>query len=307
MTPDVTVVAPSHNRPEGVEALLRSLARQELATDAFEVVVVDDGSERPLDAGALGRIAPELSLRVLRHDTPRGPAAARNTGWRSARGRLVAFVDDDCVATPGWLQALLDAASHSDEVIVQGHTEPDPERRDRIGPFSVTLRIAGPNRLYQTCNLAYPRALLERLGGFDESFRHACGEDVDLGLRAEAAGGRLEYAPGALVYHDVKEPGVWRIVRRMHIWTDAVRIQSMYPEMRRFLTYGVFWKPSHPPLVLALAGLLLALGGRRAALILALPYVAHYRGRDLPAHAAVDTAELATMVAGSVKHRTLML
>lgn len=305
--PAVTVVVPSHNRPDGVEALLRSLERQKFGASDFEVVVVDDGSRTPLDRDALARVAPDLNLSVVRHEAPRGPAAARNSGWRAGRGRLVAFVDDDCVATPGWLPALAEVAGERDDVIVQGRTEPDPEGRERIGPFSVTLRIAGPNRLFQTCNLAYARALLEHVGGFDESFRHACGEDVDLGLRAERAGGRLEYAGDALVYHAIHEPGVWRTVRRMHIWTDAVRIQKMYPETRRFLTHGVFWKPSHPPLVLALLGLLLALGGRRAGLALALPYVAHHRGRHLPAHAAIDTAELATMLAGSVKHRHLML
>lgn len=309
MTPAVTVVIPSHNRPGGVAALARSLDQQEIvgAEVEVEVVMVDDGSDPPLDAAELARLAPGMDVRVVRHDPPRGPAAARNGGWRAGRGRLVAFVDDDCLATAGWLTALVEAAGGRDDVVVQGRTEPDPGARDRIGPFSVTLTIGGPNRLYQTCNIAYPRSLLERLGGFDESFRHPCGEDVDLGRRAEVAGAELVYAPDALVHHAVHEPGVWRIVRRMHIWTDAVRILKMYPDVREMLVHRVFWKRSHPPLVLALAGLLLASRRRRSGLLLVAPYVAHYRGRSVAAHLAVDTAELVTMVAGSLKHRTLML
>jgi hypothetical protein len=321
-SPAVSVVVPTRDRIDRLLALLHSLERQELAPDELEVLVVDDASERPLEASQLvDEAGSNLRLRVLRHESSRGPAAARNTGWRAGRARLIAFTDDDCEADPGWLRALMAAAGDRDDVIVQGRTRPQPDEADRLGPFSRTQSIGGPDGLYETCNLAFPRSLLARVGGFDESFRHPCGEDVDLGLRAIKAGARLVFAPQAVVFHAVHEPGVWKILRGMPIWTDAVRVVKLHPELRTMLVHRVFWKRSHPPLILALAALILAAQLRRFYPLLLLgPYVEHYRrthgsaGRPwpslvrlLPAHLAVDLTELLTMLGGSAKHRTLML
>jgi len=318
--PAVSVVVATRNRAERLAALLRSLEQQRLERERFEVVVVDDASERPVEATELASAG--LQLRVLRHEASFGPAAARNTGWRAAEAPLIVFTDDDCEAAPGWLQALLDEAAGHDNVVIQGRTRPHPGESDRLGPFSLTQSIDGPDGLYETCNIAYPRSLLARVGGFDETFKHPCGEDVDLGRRAMKAGARLVFAADAVTYHAVHQPGVWRIVRRMPIWTDAVRVTKLHPELRSMLVHRVFWKRSHPPLILALAGVPLAVGRRRffTSLVLLGPYVGHYRrlhaGADrpcsrlvrlLPAHLAVDSSEILTMIGGSVKHHTLML
>jgi len=107
----------------------------------------------------------------------------------------------------------------------------------------------------------------------------------------------------------------------MSIWTDAVRVIKLYPELRSILVHRVFWKPSHPPLIVALVGALMAARQRRyvPSLLLLSPYVAHYRRlhssdgswatliRLVPVHLAVDLSELLTMVRGSLMHRTLML
>jgi GT2 family glycosyltransferase len=213
----------------------------------------------------------------------------------------VAFLDDDCVPAPGWLAALLAAAAGDDDVIVQGPVAPaDPAA---VGPLSHTVEIGGPDRLFATCNLLYSRALLERVGGFDESFTRANAEDVDLGTRALAAGGRPRWAPGALVRHEVRQVGLLGALRMTTRWTDSVRAVGMHPELREQLVARVFWRRSHPLLLLALAGL----AARRP--LLALPYLLHYRDRprELPVRIPIDLAELGTMVAGSVRHRTLML
>src|SRR3982074_1756325 len=102
-TPEVSVVVASHDRPARLAALLEALRAQELGRDAFEVVVVDDGSA-PGTAAVLDaeRNRGELDLVVLRHERARGPAAARNAGWRRARASLIAFTDDDCRPPPHW-------------------------------------------------------------------------------------------------------------------------------------------------------------------------------------------------------------
>src|SRR5437660_469253 len=99
MSLEVSVVVPSHDRPEGLARLLAGLRRQTLAPERFEVIVVDDGSSEPAVVDSR-----ELLVRVLRHEQSRGPAAARNSGWRAASADVVAFIDDDCVPSERWLE-----------------------------------------------------------------------------------------------------------------------------------------------------------------------------------------------------------
>src|SRR5690242_9138788 len=99
--PQISVVVCSLNGEERLGRCLAALAAQR--HDAFEVIIVDDGS-----ADATGSIAVASGARVVRHETPRGLSAARNAGIALARGAIVAFTDDDCEPSPGWLAALDD-------------------------------------------------------------------------------------------------------------------------------------------------------------------------------------------------------
>lgn len=302
-------MVPTHERPIGLRALVDGLRAQTLDPRRFEVVVVDDGSQPPQAVDAR-----ELDVRLVRHERSRGPAAARNAGWRAAHAPLVAFIDDDCVPTPGWLAAIVAAAGGEGRLLVQGPVEPVPEQRHRLGPLSHSIEVPEPSPLYVSCNIAYSRDVLEATGGFDERFPRAVGEDVDLGVRAVRAGARTRWAAGALVHHEVRVVGLAGMLRHTLKWTDAVEVVKLHPELRELLVARVFWKPTHPLLLLALAGGIV----RRPPLgpALALPYLAHYGRlhrrpgrllRWLPAHLAIDACEVATALVGSVRFRTLML
>lgn len=306
MPVDVSVVVPTHDRPAGLARLLDALRRQTLTPERFEVIVVDDGSQQPVSIEVNG-----LQLRVMRHERPRGPAAARNAGWREARADTVAFIDDDCAPEAGWLEAVLRAAD-GQRTVVQGAIAAMPDQVRH--PLSHTIEVGGPTILFISANIAYPRSLLAELGGFDERLKRA-GEDADLGARATKAGARLRFAPDALVYHDVRDLSLVEHVRHTLKWTDAVRVLARHPELRSLLVLGVFWKPTHPWLIGAAA----ALAARRPRLMaLALaPYVLRYLriyegdvqrlARALPQHVVIDASEIVTAVIGSVRHRTLML
>jgi GT2 family glycosyltransferase len=271
------------------------------------VVVADGATPEVLEVAA-------RAPRLMRLQPGRGPAAARNAGWRAATGALIAFTDDDCVPAPGWADALLAASDGAS--VVQGPVEPLPDERDRIGPFARTLWVREGDGFFQTANVAYPRALLERLGGFDEAFTHPAGEDTDLGLRALEAGARGVWAADALVHHAVHEPG-WRgLVRDALRWGSAVRLVKRHPELRLRFHHRWFWKRSHEALLLALAGGLAARRTRGISLAAALPWLLVHRtehpdrgslARALPAHLAVDLAETAAMARGSLAARTLLL
>ena len=312
MAPAVSVVVATHRRAERLRALLESLVAQRAGD--FEVVVVADGAGAEV-LEVLATPPAGLALRVERHARARGPAAARNTGWRAAAAPLVAFTDDDCVASPAWLEGLLEVAG-ADDLIVQGRVEPLPAERDRIGPFTRTLHVGGAGPFFQTANILYPRALLERLRGFDESYPHPAGEDTDLGWRARELGARAVFAERALVWHAVHELGPGALVRDAPRWGSAVRIVKRHPRLREHFVHRIFWKPSHERLVGALAGLALARVTRGLSLALVVRYALSHRDehpsaaslvRALPAHLAVDGAELAALARGSVEQRTLLL
>jgi GT2 family glycosyltransferase len=292
-TPTVTVVLATKSRAERLRRLLSAL-------DGEDVVVAADGAT-PEVLAVLGG----FDVQVVRLDPGRGPAAARNAGWRAASGDYVAFTDDDCLPAPGWVEAL--RALAAPDVAVQGRVEPLPAERDRIGPFSRTLAVDGAGPFFQTANILYPRAVLERIGGFDETYLFPAGEDTDLGWRAREAGVGFRYAPDALVWHAVHEPGWLGLVRDAPRWGSAVGLVKRHPGLREHFHHRWFWKDAHERLLFALVV-------RRWWAWL--PWLVVHRGKHsspaslvlaLPAHLAVDAAEIAALARGSLRARTLLL
>lgn len=306
-------MVPTRNRAVLLEKLLRSLREQTLAADRFEVIVVDDGSDDTTpELLERARAEAQVPFRVLRHHGD-GPAAARNVGWRSAEAPLIAFTDDDCVATPAWLESLLWASGESPGAIVQGRTEIDPGAVNDVTPFSRTLQITGPGQFFATCNILYPRSVLELVDGFDETFLR--GEDTDLAWRAREAGTATTFADDAVVEHAVVHLGPVGKLRWALLWSSAVKAAARHPGVREAFTWRVFWKRSHALLALALAGLLFA---RRfpPALLVCLPYVRMLRGRCIyegyslaymPYLAVFDMAEVAAAARGGAQHGVLVL
>ncbi|MHB1710029.1 MAG: glycosyltransferase family 2 protein [Acidimicrobiales bacterium] len=317
--PTVSVVIPTHGRAGRLASLVAALEAQRLPKDELEVFFVDDAS--PDDTvEVLETLARQTSFRmqVLHHPERRGPAAARNLGWRAARAPVVAFTDDDCIPGPDWLRAGLAAHAGGSRVVV-GRTAPPPDQAGRAAePFSRVMQVDSA-RFFETCNVFYRTVDLDAVGGFDEAFRRPSGEDTHLALAVIERGIEPVFAGGALVYHDVR-PGSFRdTLRETWRWVDL----PLVFRGRRYARSGrahhlVFWKPTHPPAILAATGLLVGLH-YRPALLLVLPWVRHRLVRSptcadpirrvttLPAAFVVDISEVAVMLRGSVRHRTLFL
>lgn len=197
---------PTHGRPRALQACLEGLARQSIDPGRpLEVVVVDDGSPRPVRP-----VAPEgLELRVLRQERA-GPGAARNAGVRIARGDIVVFTDDDCVPDRDWLAGLL-AALDAPEAMCAGAVVSGrgvglcAEASQQL----ITHLSAHHNRDHDDArfvtsnNLASTRRLFERLGGFDAArMPLAAAEDRELCERARRHGATVRFVPDAVVVHD---------------------------------------------------------------------------------------------------------
>ncbi|GAA3446226.1 glycosyltransferase family 2 protein [Planomonospora venezuelensis] len=223
----ITVVIPTIGRP----TLAATLAALDPRT---EVIVVDDRPDEIIDplpeppaggpppAGAasvpsdhdvLGALrAGGGRVRVLRSGG-RGPAAARNTGWRAAGTPWVVFLDDDVVPEPGWDKAVRADLEDlpADVGGSQGRIEvPLPADRRPTDAERNTAGLATAEWI--TADMAYRRAALERTGGFDERFPRAYREDADLALRVRAAGYRLVRGERT-TRHPVRDDGFWASVR----------------------------------------------------------------------------------------------
>lgn len=314
--PEISVVVATRNRASRLAGLLRSLRAQTLAADCFEVVVVDDDSS-DATADVLAEASQSDEPRVLAlHGSGDGPAGARNAGWRAARSSLIAFTDDDCEPTPDWLEQSLAAAKEHPGAIIQGPTTPIPREVGQTGPFTRTNVITQPGPSFETCNIVYPRDLLERLNGFDERFPEALGEDTDLGWRARELGGELRWCARARVHHAVENVGPVGFLRSALMGRDAVLAFRRHPGLRAELRWGLFRNGRLPWLATASTGIVLA---RRFPLLgaaLALPYVRHLakvcarqRASFLmaPYYALWDLLFLYTALRGSLRHRTLVL
>jgi GT2 family glycosyltransferase len=151
------------------------------------------------------------AVRYLPNRGPRGPAAARNLGWRSAEGELIAFTDDDTLPQPGWLSSALrcfnlESGGRPVDGVNGRVIVPLPQR-----PTDYELNTAGLETSdFVTANCFYRRATLAALGGFDQDFPLAWLEDRELWFRMLKNGANLVDAPEAVVIHPVR-PAQWGV------------------------------------------------------------------------------------------------
>jgi histidinol-phosphate phosphatase family protein len=252
VTQSIDVVVPTSGRP-ALGRLLLSLAAAE-GPRPGRVIVVDDRVDR---SRPLALEAADLPVEIV-EGHGRGPASARNIGWRASRADWIAFLDDDVVCTAGWLEAL--CADLADLPAAVGGSQgqiivPLPASRR---PTDWERQVKGlEGAAWATADMAYRRSTLAALGGFDERFPRAYREDAELALRAEEAGWRL-VAGRRRVEHPVPEPRGWESLRRQRgNADDALMLRRHGPGWRRRIGGGRGRRVQH----LATAGaLLLALG-----------------------------------------------
>jgi GT2 family glycosyltransferase len=205
---DVSIIIPTYNRKEELKQLLAALREQTLSQKAYELIIIDDGSndstpeflQREKERGS-------LSFAAQLH---RGPGAARNEGMKLARGEIFVFTDTDCIPHRHWLESLLRPFEDETAGAAGGPEIPDTDASflPRCFQFVMTsplttggLRGAKKRiaRYYpRTFNMAISRKAYEKVGGFREWYH---GEDVEMSFRIRQAGFKLLYCEDAKVYH----------------------------------------------------------------------------------------------------------
>lgn len=217
-----SIVIPSWNRPRRLQQCLDAISQQSYPRNKFETIVVDDGSDPPLeDAVPAETLAGGLTWRFLRQQNT-GPARARNLGAWEARGEYLAFLDDDCVPHPDWLEEMDKAAqSYPEDLLGGGVLNGCPENlyasvnQQLVDSVTDWLSQAqSPIAFCTTNNMAVSKPAFKQAGGFNEAFPSAAGEDREFCARWLSSGGRIRRVSAAQVVH--YHPQTLRTFARMH-------------------------------------------------------------------------------------------
>jgi len=212
--PRVTVVIPNWNGERFLGLCLGSLREQSFRD--FETILVDNGSVDG-SRGFVGEHFPEVKVVPLGEN--RGIAAAFNAGIEASGAEYVVLLNNDTELDPGWLEALVRATEDRPESGLFASRLVDFYDRSVLDGAGDAMRLSGlpyrlghgerdrgrfdkPGYVFGACAAAalYRREMLDEVGRFDEDFVSYC-EDGDLSFRAQLAGYRCFYVPGAVVYH----------------------------------------------------------------------------------------------------------
>lgn len=211
---EVALVIPTIGR-----ASLRTLLDR-LPRDRAEIIVVDD---RPVNDPPLR--TPE-GVRVIAGPA-KGPAAARNAGWRATTADWIVFLDDDVIPGPGWWEELqTDLAQPETVAGVQARIlvpQTSPNERSDWAVNTAHLSEAA----WITADMAYRRSALEEVGGFDERFPRAYREDTDLAYRVRQTSGELVLGRRRTV-HPVRPEGRWISLRTQRGNADDALLRRRY-------------------------------------------------------------------------------
>jgi GT2 family glycosyltransferase len=211
----VSIIIPTFNGARRIGICLDALLEQVSGRNA-EVLVVNDGSTDDTRE-VVGRYR---GVRLI-NQANAGPAAARNHGVKEACSAIVLFTDDDCVPTPGWLDAMLEPFQDADVVGTKGVYR---TRQKRLAARFVQIEYEDRYRLMaglssidfiDTYSAAFRRDRFLEMGGYDTSFPVACAEDIEISYRMSARGWKMKFVPAAVVYHTHPDT-FWRYLRKKY-------------------------------------------------------------------------------------------
>lgn len=215
---EFTIIVPTKDRLDAIIKLLNSLRNlRELERIKPEIIIGDnnstDGTWEALQRES--RNFP-VGLRLIRVATP-GKSAVMNQAIRAANGKILAFLDDDVVVDPGWLESIHRFLDNNRYQVAQGVIRiaspeaEDPQINQLLDRYRTIPRLDyGPERQdlasLNGANVVIYREVLDRIGDFDQRLGPGAAgtsEDVELARRIVRAGLKIGYIQEAVVYHRV--------------------------------------------------------------------------------------------------------
>jgi glycosyltransferase involved in cell wall biosynthesis len=228
----VSVVLNIMNEEKNIADLLDSLVIQE---QPLEIVVVDARSKDRTRDIVQRYVQAHPFVKLYIHSGSRGDST--NFGIAQAKGDVIAFTGGDCIANPFWIRGMRKTIEEGAD-IVAGRTINLGlrawEELERVELFHKGYDVSFPS-----CNMAFRKEVIERVGGFDTWFITA--EDIDLNFRAVEAGFNIRYRPDAIIYHRTKatiygffKQAFWNGVGRKQLTLKHGRLWSSYDPLRMF-------------------------------------------------------------------------
>lgn len=229
--PFASVIIPVRNRSDQLKRCLDSLLRQTYPSDRTEVIVCDNNSTENISL-----ITDPYPNVTLVTESRTGPAAARNTACRIAKGDILAFIDSDCIADERWLQNAVDALCDSrvDSVagrVVMTFQNPKKPACMELYDFLTNFRQEMYVRRYHfsvTANLITRKSVFDEVGEFDDQNFLFAGEDCDWGVRHHTSGKKMEYRPDVTIYHPAQRSLVVFLKKYVGIVRAAVVLRRKH-------------------------------------------------------------------------------
>ena len=225
---DLSIIIPTYNGSSSLAECLQSLEHNEA-----EFIVVDDGSSTPIEVAS--------NIRLLRHESHRGRAAAVNTGLRAASHNLTLIIDDDIYAAPDMVARLVDEFSvwNNPKLALVGRVVCDPELKmtltmrwlEELGPYrDISSKRSGMLSNLATSNTLMWRPFVLQHGGFDEKFEPYGLADVELGLRLKQSGLEVRLLASAIGFHHKTVTVRDLVQRELQEGMSAVYVHSKFPD-----------------------------------------------------------------------------
>lgn len=251
----LSVVIPTYNRLDSLIFCLEKLSQQSLAREFFEIIVVDDGSDKSCQSEVEGFFRQQGVSGLYCRQNNAGPAAARNKGVNLASGEVVLFIGDDMLAADGFLRAHYDFhLLHGEETsallgqvqwpVVWLKTDFMDWLDKTCFQFDFASLLPGEKADYKhfyTSNISLKKNFLLANGLFNESFPYAAFEDTEFGYRLGKNGLRLIYNPRALVYHYHKLTFGDYLFRMEKAGEGAAILCNLHPELKSEFIVFASW------------------------------------------------------------------
>jgi glycosyltransferase involved in cell wall biosynthesis len=211
---DISVIIATRNRcdklPATLGRLMSSIVRDGLQ---WEVVVVDNGSNDDTAKVCRDFVVRGAGRLLYLYEGKKGKSVALNTGLAAARGRILAFTDDDCIVHPRWLQSIVEAYEADQDLAVLGGNVKLHDNRDAslsLVQVGKATPLTSPRMLYPDppiigANMAFKKNVFSTVGTFDVRLgpgTDAISEDIDMVYRAFKGGFKVVTLPTVIVYHD---------------------------------------------------------------------------------------------------------
>jgi len=245
-----SIVIPAYNSQSTITLLIEICLNQSVKS---EIIIVDDGS-----TDGTGEIVKKYPVKYIYQENL-GPAKARNTGWKNAKGEIILFTDSDCIPEKDWI-----------EKHIRHYANP------KVAGVGGSYDIANSNSLLARCiheeiiqrhlwisedtdylgsfNLSYRRKVLEKLNGFNEFFKQASGEDNELSYRAKKAGYKLIFDKDIKVAHYHQTNLFKYLQEQYHHGFWRAKLYKIYPDMVKGDNYAGILDFIQPPLAAAILG-----------------------------------------------------